>query len=1127
MADNHQDVAHTRFKDDKDARKPETTRQKAEKGPENETEGPEAHLQEKEKQERAVHITPAGPAGGVVQIAAYAAVEREGSPVPQVFDEPGRLPSKKPSKSSTLEMFWDPVVRELGVFPASDIYVDMSKPPKRKRYRPERRDIRYAPLPFNSQPPNILYPRPVSHLPPPHAPYGRPIIPAPHGRPIIPAPHGRPIVPALPPVSLASLPPGPHGPHGPHGSHGPPGPPISLPAHKSKGRKSPKRDSGPHKNGDKGKECSKAASADGEVSDEADIGILPQSAAATEWKRLKREVNYENPALDDLMDMTGIEEVKQQFLDIRSWIETSRRQGVDTKTECYNFMLLGNPGTGKTTIARIYGRFLFHEGILNDDKVVERSGAELAAKSYYARRDVEQIVDSAYGGTYFVDEAHQLTFSDSGKDAIDELLNLMNNERRVVFIFAGNAKDMDDFFGYAPSVTASVWQVDIPDFSEKEMLHTIALRLRKRFGKKMKVEGGETGLYTRIVSRRITRGSGKDGFANMRTLENTMVRIYQRQAKRLQEARRERPEPDDFNLIMDDLLGPEPRTVFEDDEAWKSLQEMVGLESVKQSVRSFIDRLHLNYQRELLEKEPVEIGLCKVFLGPPGTGKSTVAKYYGQMLARLGLLSKGHVVSKTATDLIGDQVGESERKTRAALKASAGGILIIDEAHIMNPTRRNGWDDTSYCEYRQGIIDTLVSMVSNAPGEDRCVILMGYPDEMKQLLSSANPGLARRFPVADAFTFESFDDEQLAKILDTKLQKQGLQTTPEARTVALKQLSIARQRPNFGNGGEIDNLLTRAKERYQKRQSQKPFEDRLADVVFEREDFDPDHARTMGGIDELDKMFQDFVGFDETVAMFRRYQRRVKGMRARGLDAKDFIPFTFVFKGAPGTGKTSTARKIGQLYYNMGFLAAPEVVEVSVKDMVANYLGQSPTKTYELLTGAIGKVLFIDEAYRLDSDKYFQEALDQLVDCLTKPKFEKKLLVVLAGYDEPMDMLMKRNPGLRSRFPTEIAFANLSPSSCLQLVQRRLEDAKINVPDVSEDVEQRIENRFRELSETDNWGNGRDVVTLAVDIIGIVYETVEDWKPLTATGDIICCSLEAMLKERKQNDNPSLGHMFL
>jgi hypothetical protein len=152
------------------------------------------------------------------------------------------------------------------------------------------------------------------------------------------------------------------------------------------------------------------------------------------------------------------------------------------------------------------------------------------------------------------------------------------------------------------------------------------------------------------------------------------------------------------------------------------------------------------------------------------------------------------------------------------------------------------------------------------------------------------------------------------------------------------------------------------------------------------------------------------------------------------------------------------------------------------------------------------------------------------VDCLSKPKFEKKLVIVLAGYDEPMDSLMKRNPGLRSRFPTEITFAKLSPSSCFELVKRRIDDAKLGIADISKDVMQRIENLFRELSETENWGNGRDVVTAAVEIIGTVYEDQQEEdqsNQLKVTGSVICSCLQAMLKERRQLGNASLEHMFL
>jgi hypothetical protein len=172
----------------------------------------------------------------------------------------------------------------------------------------------------------------------------------------------------------------------------------------------------------------------------------------------------------------------------------------------------------------------------------------------------------------------------------------MNNERRVVFIFAGSSKYMDEVLTYAPAIaTSAPLRFNIPDFSEKEILHTIVRRIRGRYRKKMNPEDGETGKYVRIVARRISRTKGSDSFCNMRTVHNTLIKIYQRQAKRLEGARTQRPEPDDFSLTRDDLLGPAPRSVFDDEEAWKELEEMVGLESVKLSVRSFIDRLHLNY----------------------------------------------------------------------------------------------------------------------------------------------------------------------------------------------------------------------------------------------------------------------------------------------------------------------------------------------------------------------------------------------------------------------------------------------------------------------------------------------------------------------------------------------------
>jgi AAA+ superfamily predicted ATPase len=117
----------------------------------------------------------------------------------------------------------------------------------------------------------------------------------------------------------------------------------------------------------------------------------------------------------------------------------------------------------------------------------------------------------------------------------------------------------------------------------------------------------------------------------------------------------------------------------------------------------------------------------------------------------------------------------------------------------------------------------------------------------------------------------------------------------------------------------------------------------------------------------------------------------------------------------------------------MGILATVEVIEISATNLVGEYVGQTGLKTQKLLEKALGKVLFIDEAYRLAEGQFAKEAMDEIVDCLTKPEFSQRLVVILAGYDADINRLMSINPGLTSRFPETVTFLSLSPPECLTL----------------------------------------------------------------------------------------------
>jgi hypothetical protein len=215
---------------------------------------------------------------------------------------------------------------------------------------------------------------------------------------------------------------------------------------------------------------------------------------------------------------------------------------------------------------------------------------------------------------------------------------------------------------------------------------------------------------------------------------------------------------------------------------------------------------------------------------------------------------------------------------------------------------------------------------------------------------------------------------------------------------------------------------------------------------------------------------------------------------------------------------------MGKVYYDMGFLSTAEVVDCSVTDMVGEYIGHTGPKVQKLLDKALGKILFIDEAYRLAEGKFATEAMDELVDSLTKPKYAKKLICILAGYDDDMNRLMSVNPGLTSRFPETMNFRPLTAQECLDLLTDLLRSRKAPL-DISvltppsDSFHQDCIRKLKHLSALQSWGNARDMQTIDKDIFkAVIAKAMPPITSLVVTESIVLGAVDAMLSERTHRD---------
>ncbi len=572
-------------------------------------------------------------------------------------------------------------------------------------------------------------------------------------------------------------------------------------------------------------------------------------------------------------------------------------------------------------------------------------------------------------------------------------------------------------------------------------------------------------------------------------------------------------------------------------EVMVELDRLIGLQNIKKQVRDhaqYIQFLQLRKEKGFQEKD--DINVHSVFIGNPGTGKTTVAGMMGQLYHKMGLLTKGHVHSVDRVDLVGEYIGQTAPKVREAIDKSRGGVLFIDEAYAL--ARSN--DDTK--DFGREVIEILVKEMSNGEG-DLAVIVAGYPKEMKHFLDS-NPGLKSRFK--HVFEFPDYLPQELSSIGSYACEQMEVQLTPTAKVridEAILDAFRSRDR-TFGNARFVWDLIEKAKVNLGLRIMAQDDPRRLEKqdlATIELQDVQQINLKNLPAapnipideslLEEALAELEALIGMNKIKEQIREMVQLVRFYRESNKDVLNSFFLHTVFIGNPGTGKTTVARILTTIYKALGILERGHMVETDRQGLVAGFVGQTAIKTAERIDEAIGGVLFIDEAYALthktasQSGDFGDEAIQTLLKRMEDHRGQ--FFVFVAGYPDNMESFLKANPGLHSRFDNTLRFEDYQEEELLAIAEFMIQESALTIePDAKEYLGRYF--AFLYNLRDKYFGNARTVRSVVQEVIKAHHLRLASFA-LEERGDIankiVLADVEVMKMDKDQLHftRPSIG----
>lgn len=743
-----------------------------------------------------------------------------------------------------------------------------------------------------------------------------------------------------------------------------------------------------------------------------------------------------------------------------------------------HFILRGNPGVGKTTVARLIGQIFYDEGILLKGNTIEAKRDDLVDQ-YVGGTAIKttECVERAQEGVLFIDDAYSLLEKGDDhnypKEAIDTLVPIMTNpdKYRFCMIMAGYPEPMDELLEMNSGLRSRFSKANIltiEDYKPDLLQEIFVSNCRKDGYRFIGDEEGETPLDLDLFFTNLYNQRNRADFGNARDIVALAKEVKMQCSLR----------DDVLKCIIAEDFGDSQkyfvkRGVSSIDEIYAQIDNYVGM--------GFVKDLFKNIRFEVLDTidskkrgiKPEEYPDHYIFAGNPGTGKTTVGKMIGEFYHMMEVLGGAETLFVDASDIIGNHVGDSKNKIVEVMQKAIdhNQVLYIDEAYQISESA-----------YGNEIIGAMMTkMTENA--SDFKVIFGMYSNKVEEFLKM-NAGLARRLRVVN---FPDYTPDQLLEIFDRTIKAQGCTITDEAhdRIKLILTYKYNVRGEDFGNAGEVKKLVIDMKRLRLERtySSSDPdinkYEYTLDDIPADMLAMVEDQVNPKSLEDIMEELNQQ-IGMSDLKDIIVQKQEEIIFAQKSGEGMADIRPGYYFFVGNPGTGKSTSAKLFAECLHQLGVVKTNNFHSCTAKDLIGQYVGETDKKTYALLQKSMNSVLFIDEAYSLSyadshSDtNYKKEALEQIIAFMDEPEHRKKCCIILAGYEKDMQGLYKSNSGMRSRIE-EVHFRDYTAKETFDIFALF---CRKNGYTITEGVEEIYIPIFEELKKLEYFSNGRTARTI-------------------------------------------------